>query len=658
MGEWPPAKIFTAAVAVMYGVLGFITFALFIRKLMQTLRLRGARQEARLLDDRQNLTAAQSSAASAVGVMRAGGGAAVDDHHQYQYGASGLRGAGGAGAMARGMQANSQSHWSLREKRGETGGPQPPFSGARSSVPDADDLCAPTGSGRGSINSDLHNGSDICVEVQSDGGVSIDTMRLAQRGTRADNGSYARAADHARADGGGGPTCCQRFCECVGRPLNTCCGMLFCAPDSFFAERNNSSLFLLGSMFAYSVARCVNVAQFCADFEELQKAGALSMYASVVTIPPAIFLLALQLGFNLKWVVNVRAISSAGSAAVGGFGSRLSLGPSRSALSISSWRSRNNNANRRNGTTVGGGAADDDGEDEESCSCDLGTTALATGVLCFWLFPVIALFGVIAYAEGVRTPPVGSKSNGVEFLGMRDIGWIRLLAGSAGVPYFINGVWTIVIGIVLKVVWQPFSTVAMSASRNMFIVALVWGGLCVLRGILLLSYELKNFNDQTQSAWASPAVLMGEGCLIYLVLLVFYLSSRNQEEVVAAEREARRRISRLERTGGVGAEDLPDTSTSAFLRPGGAGGGGGRAGMLNVTNTSKDATSNGQLGLPIYSTWSSNSQAPSRAQSEAGFADRGGGGGAGRLGFGGSNNDLEAAGAGGMPVQSQLFMGD
>jgi hypothetical protein len=192
----------------------------------------------------------------------------------------------------------------------------------------------------------------------------------------------------------------------------------------------------------------------------------------------------------------------------------------------------------------------------------------------------------------------------------------------------------------------------MRSSMHMFAVAVIWGSLCVIRGILLLSYDISVFNHQTHSVWAAPATLLCEGTLIYIVVLVFFLASRNQDTVVAAEREARRRLERgVSGSGGVGGagggggaggvDGGNEVTVSGRLKLGGdrGGGGGGRGGGGGAGG---DASN--QLGLPIYSTWSSHSQTPSCAVSEN---------------FGPPSGDGGASGAGsGAPVQSRLFYED
>ena len=122
--------------------------------------------------------------------------------------------------------------------------------------------------------------------------------------------------------------CMNCFMTCmrpIFRLITHCC----CFPSSYFCDRNRSSLLLLGSMFFYSIARAAELAANTIDYGGTNQ-GAATLYQTVVTAVPAICLVLLQVCFNLKWVTNVRNISASGAPE----GSRLSLGPSRSALSL------------------------------------------------------------------------------------------------------------------------------------------------------------------------------------------------------------------------------------------------------------------------------------------------------------------------------------
>ena len=170
--------------------------------------------------------------------------------------------------------------------------------------------------------------------------------------------------------------------------------------------------------------------------------------------------------------------------------------------------------------------------------------------------------------------------------------------------------------------------------------------------------------------------------LIYLIVFIFYLVSRNQDQVVSAEKEARKKLERGGAAGGspssgnngtagksfggrgrdltrpgeennnngngssgnddntttpvdgngrkigfktsASGNDLYEQDSDGNLRPSqkkrrqakglDAAGGGSHLGSSNNNNPAVRAADG--TGLPVYSTWSSNSQTPSRAVSE------------------------------------------
>lgn len=734
--DWDAPRIFTAAVAAIYLTLACVTLILFVRKLNQTCDIILKQEdEARLLSG-SNTDAHNTSHASEndPDVSRYGGATYAENHAHYgpvtrilsgrtggvadkqlqsedfkrYYGGGGAAaGAGGFRTQISGNYYNQQQQGgnSLAQHGNQSNLMNRPFANHRPSIPESDDhqqhaaninghgntggiMLPPTrnindvtrtstiGSGLDYYSNNpgvAPSVSDVVVEVRSDAGSDVNSVIT----DRAGQVNQPRVTPRA-------PTrsaCLSCFLACLrpfSRFITHCC----CFPSGFFCDRNRSSLLLLGSMFFYSISRAAEITANTIDFEHGTNQGAATLYQSVVTAIPGICLCLLQVAFNVKWVTNVRNISASGAAE----GSRLSLGPSRSALSLL----------QRSHVS---GLPEDENDPEENWTCDIGTFALVAGVFLLALTPIASIFALAAYMAKPTDPQAPQNDEHNYFLGLSDMIWMKIVTGFFAVPYLMNGVFCIFLGFVLKTVWKPFSEVAIKASFHMFVVAELWGGLCFIRGVLLLSYDLNKFNNSTHSPWAGPSVLCVEGALIYLIVFIFYLVSRNQDQVVSAEKEARKRLDRG--GGGVGgglgpnptggnknsssgqafagrgkgltrpgegdderdengntknginqnnnnnnsknatncntngrmgtsasATDLYEEDSDGNLRPSQkkprkgkgmdtAGGGGAGGGHLNTGNSHHQhhRTHEGG-GLPVYSTWSSNSQTPSRAVSE------------------------------------------
>lgn len=103
--------------------------------------------------------------------------------------------------------------------------------------------------------------------------------------------------------------------------------------------------------------------------------------------------------------------------------------------------------------------------------------------------------------------------------------WVQILNSSTGITYCINGLLFASLGIILRSNWQPTSESDVAACRRILAIAVLFGGVCIIRGIGLIAFagQDRESSDIVTSHWGSPLMLTVEW--IALVTSLFGLTN-------------------------------------------------------------------------------------------------------------------------------------
>ena len=108
--------------------------------------------------------------------------------------------------------------------------------------------------------------------------------------------------------------------------------------------------------------------------------------------------------------------------------------------------------------------------------------------------------------------------------GSNESRWSSVLSAVGGTIYSLNGIVFILIGFALVKLWGPVNSDDLSATRRIFFMAFIFGGMCVIRGVLLCILAAEaNVVESAASSWGTPLVINTE----WLALLgsIFLASS-------------------------------------------------------------------------------------------------------------------------------------
>jgi hypothetical protein len=103
--------------------------------------------------------------------------------------------------------------------------------------------------------------------------------------------------------------------------------------------------------------------------------------------------------------------------------------------------------------------------------------------------------------------------------------WVQILNSSTGMTYCMNGLLFASLGIILRSNWQPTSESDVAACRRILAIAVLFGGVCMIRGIGLIAFagQDRESSQLVSSHWGAPLMLTVEW--VALVTSLFGLTN-------------------------------------------------------------------------------------------------------------------------------------
>lgn len=100
--------------------------------------------------------------------------------------------------------------------------------------------------------------------------------------------------------------------------------------------------------------------------------------------------------------------------------------------------------------------------------------------------------------------------------------WVAITDVYSGIIYIFNGAAFASLGIVLRSKWQPGNPEDLSACRRILGMAMVFGGVCIVRGAILLTFaDPDKVKTVVYSSWGTPLVLLVEWIALVISLFGF-----------------------------------------------------------------------------------------------------------------------------------------
>jgi hypothetical protein len=101
--------------------------------------------------------------------------------------------------------------------------------------------------------------------------------------------------------------------------------------------------------------------------------------------------------------------------------------------------------------------------------------------------------------------------------------WVQVLNSATGVTYCVNGIMFGALGVMLRSIWQPSSASDVAACRRIIAIAVLFGGVCVVRGVALIVFAGRDQESSkvVSSHWGSPLMLTLEWIALVTSLFGF-----------------------------------------------------------------------------------------------------------------------------------------
>lgn len=141
-----------------------------------------------------------------------------------------------------------------------------------------------------------------------------------------------------------------------------------------------------------------------------------------------------------------------------------------------------------------------------------------------WRRPIIVVSIACCVVTALCTvATIGDEAHQSPYVGQET--WVGILNAVTGSTYTVNGLLFAVLGLLLRSQWQPTSESDVSACRRILAIAVLFGGVCIVRGVGLIVFAGKDreHSKVVTSTWAAPLMLTLEW--IALVTSLFGLTN-------------------------------------------------------------------------------------------------------------------------------------